>query len=75
MADDLQNFQVNFCEWNILTFKYNFIHIYSRVPTVINSALVQVRAWCQTGDEPLSWSEDEMIELYDTICGHNAAVS
>ena len=63
-----QHFQMHVLEWNVwneLTISLKFV---SKVQNNNIPALVQIRAWCRSGDKPLS--DSMMIWFTDVVSEH-----
>ena len=65
--------QTTFLEWKLLYSDYNFTESFCYGPVDNNPALVQIMAWCRTGDEPLS--EQMMASLGDAHMSLSALMS
>ena len=49
-----QHFPMNFLEWKSLYFDPYFTEVSSQGPIDNKPALAQIKAWCRTGNKPLS---------------------
>ena len=64
---------IHFCQWKSLQFDSNFIEISSQGSFDNRTALLQMMAWRQTGDKPLS--EPLMADYFDAYVRHSVLMS